>query len=410
MNLVDRVKKILIEPKTEWEVIATETDTTADLYRGYIAPLAAIGPIAAFIGMSFVGISLPFVGTYRVPVLSGIGTALLTYGFALAGVYIIAFIVNALSPTFGGQKDQTQALKVVAYASTPGWVAAILQVLPVLGILALLASLYGIYLLYLGLPRLMKSAPERAGGYTAAVVLCVIALSLLIGFVSGLGRHGTVGQPGSAGSPQSATPGSPAAVSRLESLSQRLDAANKKMEAAQKSADAGAQVEAATAMLGAILGGGSAVQPVDPAQLKALLPNAVAGLPRTAIDAEKNGMAGINVSKAEGTYRAGKGETLDLSITDMGGMRGIGLLASWATTERDRETQDGYEKTGKVDGRLTHEKLGRNGKNGTYEVIVADRFLVEANGRDVDMKDLKQAVNAVGLNNLEALKNEGVSK
>jgi hypothetical protein len=227
MNLVDRIKKILIQPKTEWEVIATETDTTADLYRGYIAPLAAIGPVAAFIGMSLVGISLPFVGTYRVPVLSGIGTALITYGFALAGVYIIALIVNALSPTFGGQKDQAQALKVVAYASTPGWVAGILQVLPVLGILALLASLYGIYLLYLGLPRLMKSAPERAGGYTAAVVLCVFALSLLIGFVSGFGRHAPVGQPGGPGSSRSAAPTGPVAVSQLEGLSQRLDAANK---------------------------------------------------------------------------------------------------------------------------------------------------------------------------------------
>lgn len=241
MNLVDRVKKILIEPKAEWEVIATETDTTAGLYRDYIAPLAAIGPIAAFIGMSLVGISLPFVGTYRVPIVSGIGTALISYAFALVGVYIIALIVNALSPTFGGQKDQTQALKVVAYASTPGWVAGILQVLPVLGILALLASLYGVYLLYLGLPRLMKSAPERAGGYTATVVLCVIALSILIGFVSGLGEHAPVGQPGSPGPSQSAAPGSPAAVSQLEGLSQRLDAANQKVEAAQKPGDAGAR-------------------------------------------------------------------------------------------------------------------------------------------------------------------------
>jgi hypothetical protein len=243
MTLVHRVKKILIQPKDEWEVIATETDTTAGLYRGYIAPLAAIGPISAFIGMSLVGISLPFVGTYRVPIFSGIGTALITYGFALAGIYIIALIVNALSPSFGGQRDQTQALKVVAYASTPGWVAGILQVLPVLGILALLASLYGIYLLYLGLPRLMKSAPERAGGYTATVVLCIIALSLLIGFVGSLGQHAPVGQLGSPESSQSAAPGGPAAASQLEGLSQRLDAASNTMEASHKPGNACAQGE-----------------------------------------------------------------------------------------------------------------------------------------------------------------------
>lgn len=43
---------------------------------------------------------------------------LLSYVLALAGVYVIALIVNALTPTFGGQKDRTQALKTVAYAYT----------------------------------------------------------------------------------------------------------------------------------------------------------------------------------------------------------------------------------------------------------------------------------------------------
>jgi hypothetical protein len=145
MTLVDRVKNILLQPGSEWDKVAAEPATTADLYRGYIAPLAAISPIASFIGLSIVGIHLPFAGTYRIPIGSGIATAVLTYLAALAGVYLLALIINALAPTFGGEKNQLQALKAVAYSSTPGWIAGVLQVLPALGILALLASIYGIY-------------------------------------------------------------------------------------------------------------------------------------------------------------------------------------------------------------------------------------------------------------------------
>ena len=44
MTIVDRVKNILIAPKTEWPVIAGETATVQSLYTGYILILAAIGP------------------------------------------------------------------------------------------------------------------------------------------------------------------------------------------------------------------------------------------------------------------------------------------------------------------------------------------------------------------------------
>ena len=42
MALVDRVKNILLSPRTEWPVIDAEPATVASLYTGYIMPLAAI--------------------------------------------------------------------------------------------------------------------------------------------------------------------------------------------------------------------------------------------------------------------------------------------------------------------------------------------------------------------------------
>lgn len=183
MNLVERVKRILVTPRTEWEVIDAEQTTAAELYTRYIAPLAAIGPVSQLIGYSAFGISVPFAGTYRVPIGSAITQALVSYVLTLAGTYVLALIVDALAPTFSGQRSQIQALKLSAYSLTASWVAGIFALIPGLRILTLL-GLYSLYLLYLGLPVLMKTPRERAFGYTAVVIVAAIVLSVITGAIA----------------------------------------------------------------------------------------------------------------------------------------------------------------------------------------------------------------------------------
>jgi Yip1-like protein len=182
MNLVERVKRILLSPKTEWEVIDAEQTTTAELYTKYIAPLAAIGPIAQFIGYSVFGIRV-FGTTYRVPIGSGITTAIVTYALTLAGTYILALIIDALAPTFNGKRNQIQALKVAAYSSTASWVAGIFALIPGLRMLGIL-GLYSVYLLYLGLPVLMKTPRDRALAYTGVVLIAAIVLFMAVGIIA----------------------------------------------------------------------------------------------------------------------------------------------------------------------------------------------------------------------------------
>ena len=184
MNLIERAKNIVLQPKSEWEVIAGESTTVADLYKGYIVPLAAITPLAGIIGMSLVGISMPFAGTFRVPLTSSIAYAVSTYVLTLVGVFIIALIIDALVPNFGGQKNQMQALKVATYASTPSWLAGIVMIMPMLGIIGMLAALYGLYLLYLGLPVLMKVPQEKAVVCTVVVAVVAIVVMVVVGFIS----------------------------------------------------------------------------------------------------------------------------------------------------------------------------------------------------------------------------------
>jgi hypothetical protein len=182
MSLVDRVKGILMAPRKEWPVIEAESATTASIFTGYIIPLAAIPAVAGFIGWSLIGGRVLGV-SIRVPISNGITGGVIRYLLSLVACYVLALIIDALAPTFGGTKNSIQALKVAAYASTAGWVAGIFSILPALSVLGLL-GLYSLYLLYLGLPVLMKAPQEKAVGYTVVVILCAIVLFVVVGAIA----------------------------------------------------------------------------------------------------------------------------------------------------------------------------------------------------------------------------------
>jgi hypothetical protein len=182
MELVSRVKGILLTPKAEWATIDTESATVGSLYTSYIIPLALIPPICTFIGMSLVGFNMLGVSV-RWPVTLGLESALVRYVLSLASTYVLALIIDALAPNFGGQKNQIQALKVAAYSSTAAWVAGIFALLPMLAILGIL-GLYSFYLMFLGLPALMKSPEDKAAGYTIVVVVCAIILFVVVGAIT----------------------------------------------------------------------------------------------------------------------------------------------------------------------------------------------------------------------------------
>lgn len=180
MSLVERVKGILLTPRTEWDVIAAEPTTPAALYTGYIMPLAAIGPVAQVLGMSVLGVRAPLGGAvYRAPIGSAIVSGLIGFVLSLLVVSIIALIIDGLAPTFGGTRSRIQALKTSAYASTASWLAGIFTLVPGLRVLAIL-GLYSIYLLYLGLPVTMKVPADRAGPYTGLVIVAAIVLFIIV--------------------------------------------------------------------------------------------------------------------------------------------------------------------------------------------------------------------------------------
>ncbi|MCL2657950.1 MAG: YIP1 family protein [Betaproteobacteria bacterium] len=406
-KIIERVKNVLTTPKTEWPVIAAEPATASGLYKNYIVILAAIPAIVGFIKSSLIGHSILGI-TVRSSIGSGLAGAVVGYALSLALIYVMALIIEALAPTFGGEKNRLQALKTAAYAWTASWLANVGLLIPWLGALIVLVGIgYSIYLLYLALPVTMKSPPEKAAGYTALSMLCAIVLGWIM-TVAVAGITGT-GMLMTGGAPHSTT--SSNTTIDKDSWLGKMEEASKKMEAAQKSGDTAAQQKAASEMMGAALGGGDKVEALAPDQLKPFVPETLAGLKRTSVSAERNGAMGMQTSEARATYSDdGSGRSLHLSITDMGSMKGLVGLAGWAGVENSKETSDGYEKTYKQSGRLVHEQWDKPTKSGEFGIVLGERFSVKVSGDANSIDELKTAVTSLDLAGLEALKNQGVKK
>lgn len=414
-SLTQRVKNILLLPRAEWPVIASEPATAASLYTRYILILAAIPAVAGFLKAWLIGS-----GAFGVTVRSSLGSALtgsiLQYVFSLIGVYVLALIVNALARTFGGQQDLVQALKAVAYSYTAAWIAGAAILLPWIGFLLMLAGgIYSIYLLFLGLTPTMRSAPDKAVPYTVVTILCAIVLSVVIGMVAavigGFASHSAVGNSDIKISSDegSVTIDPDSALGKLEAMAKKMEAAGQKMETAQESGDAGAQQQALGEAMTAVFGGSANVEALSPEQIKPFVPETLAGLPRTDYNVERNSAMGFQVATGSATYANESGErSLDLDITDMGGARGLTALAQWSLVETESESDTGYERVRNENGMRIHETWDSSSNSGSYELIVAERFLVKLQGSGLDMDALKDAAESLDLLGLAALKDSGV--
>ncbi|CAM5770815.1 hypothetical protein LMIY3S_03299 [Labrys miyagiensis] len=174
MDVVARARNLLLAPKMEWPVIAAEATSVETIYRGYVAWLAAIGPVATFFGTSLVGF-----GGVRIGLFSGLLFAILSYAASLVIVYVVALVVDRLAPSFDGTSDFLNAFKLVAYSMTAAWLAGIFAVIPPLAIFGLL-GLYSIYLLFTGVPVLMRAPQDKALIYTIAIILIGIVINFVV--------------------------------------------------------------------------------------------------------------------------------------------------------------------------------------------------------------------------------------
>jgi hypothetical protein len=292
------------------------------------------------------------------------------------------------------------------YSYTPGWLAGVFNLIPLLGILGIIAALYGIYLLYLGLPKLMKSPPEKSMGYTAVVIVVAIVvgfvLAAIVGAVTAMMMPSMGGMGMGVGGHPAVVYDKDSPAGKLDDFAKKMEEAGKRMEAAQKSGDPNKQMEAAMGALGTAISGGKGVEPVQLAALKPFVPEKLAGLPRTSESSDRSGVAGLMAAKVQAEYADQGGRRIDLEVVDTGGAAGLMAIASFAQGER--EDGERIERTRKEGTRTVHEEVSKKGGENKFTVVLADRFVVSAEGQGVDINTLKSAVGSLDLGKLESLK------
>jgi hypothetical protein len=371
-GIVARAKAILLKPNEEWPVIAAEPDDTAGLFTGYAVPLAAIGPVCAFLHGQLFGYGM-FGISWRPSLISGLAGMVSSYVVALVGLFVMAMIVDWLAPKFEGSPNRAAALKLVVYGATAGFLAGFAQLLPGLGILGVL-GLYSFYLFYTGAAPLMKVPQEKAVAFTAVSFLCAVVLALVVSAVTRpvMGLFG----------------GGAPALSDSGEVSGKLSVPGVGSIDVDKMKQASEQMEQA-----------SKKPPIAAAELQALLPASIGSYQRTAV--ESTGVNGMG-SSADGTYTSGD-NSFHLKVSDIAALGALAGVTSALGVEQSRQDADSYEKTGTVDGHMQTESWNTSSHSGKFGRMFGNRVMVEAEGSAASIDELKAAVASLDAGKLASL-------
>jgi hypothetical protein len=373
-NLVARAKAILLTPDTEWRVIDVEPASIASLYASYIMILAAIRPVATLLHSIVFGYGA-FGVVYHPSLIRACVESIVQYAISLAAAYVMALIIDALAPSFGGQKSQVQALKLVAYASTATWLAGIFTLIPGTGILGIL-GLYSIYLFFRGLPVMMKSPPEKSRAYTAVIVIVAIVIAVvLVPLTSAIVSHGgtlaSVSHSPDLSAGTITTPGGDAfQLGRLRQAANALEASTQNPQS-----------------------GASTLVPAE--TLKSLLPAALpGGLPRTEISSAGGQVAGFGGSAAKATY-GNASHQITLNVADLGTLGALAGLAGVLGIKGDDDTATHHSRIYQENGRTIAEDYDTITKHGSYVILIANRYMIQAEGTPTTLDALREAISTV---------------
>ena len=193
MNLIERVKAILLTPKTEWQVIDNEVATPPSMLTSYVLPMvlvSLVGTLIQYFALTTVQGSITFL----------LATLIISFLASVLGFYISTYVIDTLAPSFGSEKNLGKSAQLVGYSGTPGYIAGLLSFIPVIGPLLIFAAwIYGIYLMYLGMGPLKKTQEDKKVVYLILSYVVIIAvyfilmavLGMVVLSIFGLGALGT---------------------------------------------------------------------------------------------------------------------------------------------------------------------------------------------------------------------------
>jgi hypothetical protein len=173
-TLIERVRRLFLEPNETWESIKLEPVTVSDLLREYILKLAAVPAAAHFLGWWAV------TGFW-----TSVTRSLLLYFLAVAAVWSTSKAIFLLAPQFGAEDDELKAFKLATFSLTPYFLSGVFYLIPPLMVFVPLGGMFGVYLLYKGLPVVMEIPTAKAQSYAAMVSIAMFLTFLIIGKLTG---------------------------------------------------------------------------------------------------------------------------------------------------------------------------------------------------------------------------------
>lgn len=371
-NIVERAKGILINPPAEWEKIETEAAEPQQLYLTYALPLIVLSALCALVGAVVFGYSA-FGVTYKPSLVNAIVESVLQVGLQLGGMFLIAFVTNALAPHFGAQQNMGQAHKLAVYGMTAAFLAGVFALFPPLRPLAIV-GLYSLYLIYVGLPRLMKGPEDKRIGYFLSIIgICIVVALVISAVLGGVrsslgGLGGTTYQVGQQQSPEAVTMPNGASVD-VASLEQQV----------------------------AALQNASSTPAIDPARLQRFLPRTLAG---GFTQSSSSTATAMSAAHAEATYENGD-QRIDLTISHLGGLGAVAALAQAADMQQSNTSADGFTRTSTIDGRTIIEDVSASRGTASYAVF-GDGVAIAAEGSGgVSLDQVRAIVDTINVARVE---------
>lgn len=145
--------------------------------------------------------------------------------------------------------------------------------------------------------------------------------------------------------------------------------------------------------------------PISNDELKAFLPETLAGFPRKKFSVGNQFMTDVAMAEAE--YENENGDMVSLSVMDGAGETGSAMITlARLGFARDFEEQSdrGYKKSITINGYKAIEEVQKDDydgrENSKIDLLISKRFLVTLEG-EISVDQLKKTVNELDLNKLE---------
>jgi hypothetical protein len=220
--------------------------------------------------------------------------------------------------------------------------------------------------------------------------VAVVGLVAALAALAACGKGDDGGKTPAKGDDASAAPSDPGAMPTPEQMAKQAEDTRKAL---------------------AEMSGGKDIKAVEPMELKALLPETLAGAKRSNAQASRMNQGGIEIATTRASYdpEATEGDTpkpsFSVEIMDLGNLSGAMSMGftSWAMTQFENVTDTGYEKTTKYKDHPAVEKYDNESKSGELQVYVAKRFLVKVSGNDTTIEQIRAAVDTVDLGKIASL-------